>query len=63
MWDYVQDDLTSVVYISEKDHSLTIKVYGFKSDETAEAFAHYTMSMLNFDYNISGYGMPSKMIH
>ena len=63
MWDYIQDDLTSVVYVNTKDKSLTIKVYGFSDEETAETFAHYTMSILNFDYNTPGYGMPSKLLH
>jgi len=88
MWDYIQDDLTSVVFVSKKDKSLTIKIYGFEDNdltsvvfvskkdksltikiygfednETAETFAHYTMSLLNFDYNTTGYSMPSKMIH
>ena len=63
MWDYIQDDLTSVVFVSNKDKSLTIKIYGFDNHEAAETFAHYTMSILNFDYNTAGYSMPSKMIH
>ncbi len=54
MWDYIQDDLTSIVYVNTKDKSLTIKVYGFADEETAETFAHYTMSILNFDYNTTG---------
>jgi len=63
MWDYIQDDLTSIVLISKKDHSLTIKIYGFDQHETAETFAHYAMSLLNFDYNTTGYSMPSKRLH
>ena len=63
MWDYIQDDLTSIVLISKKDHSLTIKIHGFKEHEIAESFAHYAMSLLNFDYNATGYSMPSKRLH
>ena len=40
MWDYIQDDLTSVVFVSKKDQSVTIKIYGFDDEETAETFAH-----------------------
>ena len=54
MWDYIQDDLTSVVFVSKKDQSVTIKIYGFDDEETAETFAHYTMTLLNFDYNTTG---------
>ena len=39
MWDYIQDDLTSIVFVSKKDKSLTIKIYGFDDNETAETFA------------------------
>ena len=63
MWDYIQDDLTSIVFVSKKDKSLTIKIYGLGSKDSAETFAQYTMSLLQFDYNSSGYSMPSKMIH
>ena len=63
MWDYIQDDLTSIVFVSKKDQSLTITIYGFEDDETAETFAHYALSILNFDYNTAGYSMPSKLIH
>ena len=63
MWDYIQDDLTSVVFVSKKDKSVTIKIYGFDEEETAETFAHYTMSLLQFDYNSTDYSMPSTMIH
>ena len=63
MWDYIQDDLTSIVFVSKKDQSVTIKIYGFDDEETAETFAHYTMTLLNFDYDTTGYSMPSKMIH
>jgi len=63
MWDYIQDDLTSVVLIDEKTNTLTIKIYGLGSKDSAETFAQYTMSLLQFDYNTTGYSMPSKMIH
>jgi len=63
MWDYIQDDLTSIVMISEKTNTITIKIYGLENKLAAETFAHYTMSLLQFDYNATGYSMPSTMIH
>ena len=63
MWDYIQDDLTSIVFVSKKDQSVTIKIYGFQDKLAAETFAHYTMSLLQFDYHTTDYSMPSKMIH
>ena len=63
MSDYTLDDLTSVVLVDKKTNTLTIKIIGLKDEETAEAFAHYAMSILNFDYNTPGYGMPSKLLH
>ena len=63
MWDYIQDDLTSIVMISEKTNTITIKIYGLENKLAAETFAHYTMSLLQFDYNSNGYSMPSTMIH
>ena len=63
MWDYIQDDLTSIVLIDEKTNTLTIKIYGLHNKKIAENFAQYTMSLLQFDYNSTGYSMPSKMIH
>jgi hypothetical protein len=63
MWDYIQDDLTSIVMISEKTNTITIKIYGLENKLAAETFAHYTMSLLQFDYNSTGYSMPSTMIH
>jgi len=63
MWEYIQDDLISIVAINEKTNTLTIKIYGFNEHETAESFAHYAMSLLNFDYNTTNYSMPSKRLH
>ena len=63
MWDYIQDDLTSIVMINEKTNTITIKIYGLENKLAAETFAHYTMSLLQFDYNATGYSMPSTMIH
>jgi hypothetical protein len=63
MWDYIQDDLTSIVMIDEKTNTLIIKVYGLENKLAAETFAHYTMSLLQFDYNTTEYSMPSTMIH
>ena len=63
MWNYIQDDLTSIVMIDEKTNTLIIKVYGLKNKMAAETFAHYTMSLLQFDYHNAEYSMPSKMIH
>ena len=50
-------------YIFEKTNTLIIKVYGLENKLAAETFAHYTMSLLQFDYNATGYSMPSTMIH
>ena len=44
MWDYIQDDLTSIVLIDEKTNILTIKIYGLQNKKIAEHFAHYAMS-------------------
>mgnify|MGYP003113485476 FL=1 len=63
MWNYIQDDLTSIVLIDEKTNTLTIKIYGLHNRKIAEHFAHYAMSILDFDYHNSQYSMPSKMIH
>jgi|GEM_PF-4383203 hypothetical protein len=63
MWDYIQDDLTSIVMIDEKTNTLIIKIYGLETKSAAETFAHYTMSLLQFDYHNAEYSMPSKMIH
>jgi hypothetical protein len=63
MWEYIQDDLISIVAINEKTNTLTIKVYGFQDKLAAETFAHYTMSLLQFDYHTTDYGVVSKMIH
>ena len=63
MWDYIQDDLTSIVMINEKTNTITIKIYGLENKLAAETFAHYTMSLLQFDYNSTEYSMPSTMIH
>ena len=63
MSNYTLDDITSVVLVDKKTNTLTIKIFGLKDEETAEAFAHYAMSILNFDYNLTGDIMPSKLIH
>ena len=63
MWDYIQDDLTSIVMINEETNTITIKIYGLENKLAAETFAHYTMSLLQFDYNSTEYSMPSTMIH
>ena len=63
MWDYIQDDLTSIVLIDEKTNTLIIKVYGLENKLAAETFAHYTMSLLQFDYNTTEYSMPSTLTH
>ena len=55
MWDYIQDDLTSIVMINEKTNTITIKIYGLENKLAAETFAHYTMSLLQFDYNTTEY--------
>jgi hypothetical protein len=38
MWDYIQDDLTSIVLIDEKTNTLTIKIYGLHNKKIAENF-------------------------
>ena len=63
MWEYIQDDLISIVAIDEKTNTLIIKIYGLQNKVAAETFAHYTMSLLQFDYHNAEYSMPSKMIH
>jgi len=63
MWEYIQDDLISFVAIDEKTNTLIIKIYGLQNKMAAETFAHYTMSLLQFDYHNAEYSMPSKMIH
>ena len=63
MWNYIQDDLSSIVYIDPKKHTLVIKIFGLKDHETAEMFASYAMNLMNFDYDSFDQPMPSKMIH
>ena len=63
MWEYIQDDLISIIAIDEKTNTLCIKIYGLQNKVAAETFAHYTMSLLQFDYHNAEYSMPSKMIH
>ena len=63
MWDYIQDDLTSIVIIDEKTNTLTIKIYGLHYKKIAEHFAHYAMSLLDFDYSSPKYSMLSTRIH
>ena len=63
MWEYIQDDLISIIAIDEKTNTLIIKIYGLQNKMAAETFAHYTMSLLQFDYHNAEYSMPSKMIH
>ena len=50
MWDYIQDDLNSIVYIDPKKHTLVIKIFGFPNNESAEVYASYAMSLMNFEY-------------
>ncbi len=40
MSNYTLDDITSVVLVDKKTKTLTIKIFGLKDEETAEAFAH-----------------------
>ena len=63
MWNYIQDDLSSIVYIDPKKHTLVIKIFGLKDHATAEMFANYAMNLMNFDYDSVDRVMPSKMIH
>ena len=63
MWDYIQDDLTSIVLIDEKTNTLTIKIYGLHNKKIAENFAQYAMNLLDFDYNTAEYSMLSTRIH
>ena len=63
MWDYIQDDLTSIVMIDEKTNTLTIKIYGLHNKKIAENFAQYAMNLLDFDYNTAEYSMLSTRIH
>ena len=63
MWDYIQDDLTSIVLIDEKTNTLTIKICGLHNKKIAENFAQYAMNLLDFDYNTAEYSMLSTRIH
>ena len=63
MWNFIQDDLSSIVYIDPKKHTLVIKIFGLKDQATAEMFASYAMNLMNFDYDSVDRVMPSKMIH
>jgi hypothetical protein len=63
MWNYIQDDLSSIVYIDPNKHTLVIKIFGLKDQATAEMFASYAMNLMNFDYDSVDRVMPSKMIH
>jgi hypothetical protein len=63
MWNYIQDDLTSIVMIDEKTNTLIIKIYGLHNKKIAEHFAHYAMSLLDFDYNSPEHSMLSTRIH
>ena len=63
MCNYIQDDLTSIVYIDPKKHTVVIKIFGFPNNESAEVYASYAMSLMNFEYGSITEDMPSKMIH
>jgi len=63
MWNYIQDDLTSIVYIDPKKHTVVIKIFGLPNNESAELYASYAMSLMNFDYGSATEDMPSKLIH
>ena len=63
MCNYIQDDLKSIVYIYPKKHTLVIKIFGFPNNESAELYASYAMSLMNFEYGSITEDMPSKMIH
>ena len=63
MWNFIQDDLSSIVYIDPKKHTLVIKIFGLKDHATAEMFASYAMNLMNCDYDSVDRVMPSKMIH
>jgi hypothetical protein len=63
MWSFIQDDLSSIVYIDPTKHTVVIKIFGLKDNASAELFASYAMNLLNFDYDSLDKVMPSKMIH
>jgi len=63
MWDYIQDDLTSIVLIDEKTNTLTIKIYGLHNKKIAEHFVQFNMSLLYFEYTSPEYNMLSTRIH
>ena len=63
LWNFIQDDLDSIVYIDPKKHTLVIKIFGFPNNESAELYASYAMSLMNFEYGSLGQDMPSKLIH
>ena len=57
MWDYIQDDLTSIVLIDEKTNTLTIKIYGLSNKKISENFVHQAMYLLVFYYNTPEYSL------
>jgi hypothetical protein len=53
MWNYLTEDLTSIVYVEEKNNTLVIKIFGIQDIVAAEMFAHYAMAKLEFDLPFS----------
>ena len=62
MWNYLTEDLTSIVYVEEKNNTLVIKIFGIQDIVAAEMVAHYAMAKLEFDYHSHEY-MQSYSIH
>ena len=63
MWNFIQDNLYSVVLVDHKTNTLTIKIYGFEDIVSAEMVGQMTMNLLNFEYDEGKYRMQSKMLH
>ena len=51
MWNFIQDNLYSVVLVDHKTNTLTIKIYGFEDIVSAEMVGQMTMNLLNFEYD------------
>jgi len=63
MWNFIQDNLYSVVLVDHKTNTLTIKIYGFEDMVSAEMVGQMTMNLLNFEYDDGKYPMQSTRLH
>ena len=63
MWNFIQDNLYSVVFVDHKTKTLTIKIFGFEDMTSAELVGQMTMNLLNFEYDDGKYPMHSTRLH